>query len=1398
MNTHTIAASMLACAFVGSVQAESLSLTELSRLEGTTGWKKIETNRSVLGKPLSLEGKIYKKGLGVHAVSEVLYAIPSGATRFTVTGGIHDGIRSKGGSVVLRVEAGPDSSYLKNLAKSGKLTASAGKKGKASYAFDVELPEDAEVIQLAVDDGGDGTTHDQVDWVNPTFHGKGKLVVRKKQAAPTGEASMQGDLPYWQDVSVVEVNRLAPRAHYIAYPDVASAMKAEGKPMRKSLNGKWKFKYSTTPEFRPQRFYAQDFDVENWDEIAVPLNWQMAGFGIPIYNNSTFPFNSKPPHIDQSFNPVGSYKRKFTIPKAWKGRRTTIHFAGVDSAFTLWVNGKEVGYSEGGRTPAEFDLTPYLQAGENDLAVEVIRFSSGAWLEDQDYWRLSGIFRDVELISQPAGQRLRDFTLRTPLDAQYRDATLDLAFDFEEAEGGKVQVKLLDAAGGQVLVVDAPIQNGAARIKKSLQTPRLWSAEDPYLYKLIMTHVDTSGKVIEVVPWRFGFRWSEIKNNRLLVNGKPVVIAGVNRHEHSPDFGHYCPPEEVLEDIISMKRLNFNAVRTCHYPASPELYALCDEYGLYVNDEANVESHGDQGIPKMPLFAKSHHHRMQRMIERDKNFTSVISWSLGNESGSGGAHNDNYTWTKENDDRPVGYQRHGTNDFTDFNSAFYRPPAGVAGYARNAKAKPMIQSEYAHAMGNSSGNLKEYWDVHWQDNTVQGGFVWDWKDQGLKLPTPERAWVQIPGVDAKDLLIEGSQPDSKGLRGILYFCHGSEPAFSAPWTVQLKLRTAPKSDDDLAFYPLFGKDSSTGSLFMENNALVFQTFGKDRNKLIAPLPDSFFDGGEHTVTVSQDGKQVAFYCDGKLLTKLPLVNKLQAKWRGYVAFGAGVGTALVPQRIEANAPTLLAANLLSGAHQPDAVAKQKSIVMFDLRKPVEVLAKRPAEGHFYAYGGYWENRRGHLNPGNFCMNGVVASDGAPHPGAYAFQYVQQPFDTQVVDPAHAEVKVRNRNFFKALDDEILGKWSLTADGEVIQRGDMKGLTIEAQQEKQFKLPLKPFTRKPGVEYRVQVTYELADDTAWAKAGHVVAWDQFQLAYQKAETAAGKGALQVSDSGDSLRFSGQGFALNFDKKVGSLTSYQIGGDELLRSPFVPDFWRGTTDNDRGARLHNDVQWKQVNQLDQPKMTHRKVSASQHRVEVTATVGEKKVPVQLLFDVFADGRVTTEFVFDPSQAPEQQGKSGKKKRAEYLLRFGVRAELAKELTHLKWYGHGPRETYSDRNYELIGLYENTVDGMFTDYSRPQENGNISGVRKAFVSNGKGRGLLVTASADAPLNLSARRHLHQTLEAYKYSYQLPPSDAVYLNIDHQQMGVAGVNTWGAKALPPYLLTVKPMRYRFTIQGK
>ncbi|VGO19762.1 glycoside hydrolase family 2 TIM barrel-domain containing protein [Pontiella sulfatireligans] len=547
----------------------------------------------------------------------------------------------------------------------------------------------------------------------------------------------------WNDLSILQVNREAPRASMMVFPDAKAAMEYDrtSSPWFQSLNGEWKFNWVRSPKDRPVDFYKSDYDVKNWGTIPVPSNWEMKGHGLRIYTNIKYPFKMDPPHAPTDWNPVGSYRREFTVSKGWKDRETYMVFDGVQSAFYLWINGEKVGYSQGSRTPAEFNISKYLKEGANTLAVEVYRWSDGSYLEDQDFWRLSGIYRDVYLWST-AKTHVRDFTVVTDLDEQYKDATLKVAVEILNPKGS-VEIALLDADGKKMGRAGSPSAPSVA-LEIPVAAPAKWSAETPKLYTALITLKDASGKTIEVIPQRVGFRTAEIKNNRFCINGVPLLIKGVNRHEHHADTGHTIDRASMLRDIQLLKENNFNAVRTCHYPNVPMWYDLCDEYGILLWDEANIESHGvgykEACLAKQPEWKAAHLDRVQRMLERDKNHPSVITWSMGNEAGDGQNYAACYKWLKENDPtRPVHYERTETKTGrpnTDICNSMYASSDKIRTYTNGNDKRPYIICEYMHAMGNSNGGAKEYWDLFYEDNTAQGGFVWDWMDQGIRTPVP--------------------------------------------------------------------------------------------------------------------------------------------------------------------------------------------------------------------------------------------------------------------------------------------------------------------------------------------------------------------------------------------------------------------------------------------------------------------------------------------------------------------------------------------------------------------------------------------------------------------------------------------------------------------------------------
>lgn len=580
--------------------------------------------------------------------------------------------------------------------------------------------------------------------------------------------------PDWENPEMIGVNKEYPHATLMPYGTRALALRGQRQASEfyQSLSGQWKFNWVRKPAERPMTFFKPDFDDSGWELITVPGNIETQGHDMPIYinmfvNSFNFPFPIRPPYVNHEYNPVGSYRRTFEIPAHWDGREVFVHFEGVCSAFYVWVNGEAVGYSQGSMTPAEFNITRHLKAGENVIAAEVYRWSDASYLEDQDMWRLSGIYRDVFLYATPK-VHIRDFFAKAQLDSDYRDAQLEVsveAVNYSAKAAGvhTVEVELLDAAG-QHVSVEPPLQVRIERIdakrdttvevKGAVRNPKKWTAETPNLYTLLLTLKDEKGKTIEMLSHHFGFRQIEIKNKQLLVNGQPVYLKGVNRHEHDPYLGKTQTVSRMIQDIELMKQNNVNAVRTSHYPHDPAFYALCDLYGLYVVDEANIESHGvgfelGRSLANKPEWRRAHLDRVESVLHRDKNHPSVIIWSLGNEAGFGRNLIEAADWVRATDTtRPVQYlwdwpKERWTHEATDIAVPMYSTIHQLKAYAESNPDRPLILCEYSHAMGNSLGNFKDYWETIKNYDVLQGGFIWDWVDQGLVKTTEDgrRYWA---------------------------------------------------------------------------------------------------------------------------------------------------------------------------------------------------------------------------------------------------------------------------------------------------------------------------------------------------------------------------------------------------------------------------------------------------------------------------------------------------------------------------------------------------------------------------------------------------------------------------------------------------------------------------------
>ena len=583
-----------------------------------------------------------------------------------------------------------------------------------------------------------------------------------------------GSLPDWANPAVVRRSVEPTHASFTAYPTEDAARTARTiapfyqtdrpttAPWYQSLNGRWKFHFSPKPAVRPLDFYRDDFNDTAWPTIPVPANWEREGYGVAIYTNVKYPFHADsrptPPELPADNNPVGSYRHAFTVPADWDGREIYLRFGAVSSAYYLWVNGQMVGYNEGSKDPAEFDVTKFVHTGNNTLALEVYRWSSASYLEDQDFWRLSGITRDVYLYARPRSH-IRDFFVHATPTPDFMNGQLAVDVALQGPGGAPVAHRVVARLWDGDRVIAERQQavsigdSATIRVEAPVAHPRLWSAESPNLYTVTLTLIATDGRIVESVAIKVGFRSTEVKDGKYLLNGKPILLKGTNYHETDPVTAHVLGEAMMRRDLTLMKLHNVNAIRFSHYPEPERWYELADEYGIYIVGEANIESHGMGYDPRItladqPEWLTMHLDRTQRMVERDKNHPSIVIWSLGNEAGDGRNFVATYNWIKQRDNsRPVQYEREseGYNPasgqrHSDLKVPMYPGIRSLERYATSNGDRPLIMCEYAHAMGNSTGNLKEYWDVIRKYPKLQGGFIWDWVDQGFN----ETAWNGAP------------------------------------------------------------------------------------------------------------------------------------------------------------------------------------------------------------------------------------------------------------------------------------------------------------------------------------------------------------------------------------------------------------------------------------------------------------------------------------------------------------------------------------------------------------------------------------------------------------------------------------------------------------------------------
>ena len=1154
-----------------------------------------------------------------------------------------------------------------------------------------------------------------------------ETVQRAVYSAPINDADK---LHPWENPAMVGRNKEpghVPLACY-ATEQEARAGKQDTSPYLRSLNGKWNFYWSPNPATAPAGFFLPDMDVQAWDTLTVPGNWQVqaSGHGIrydkPMYTNVQYPFPpDNLPRVPEDDNPVGSYRRTFVIPDDWLGRRIHILFEGVDSAFYLWINGQEVGYSQGSRLPAEFDITPYIHTGENVVAVRVYRWSDGSYLEDQDFWRLSGIYRDVYLIAVPQ-VHIHDYHVQTELDARYQDALLKIQakvrnVGHESMAGYSLEATLWDNdmrpvfESPLVIPVHVPAQGECLlELEQTVANPLKWSAEQPNLYTLLLSLKDEAGEIQQVERCGVGFRQVEIANGQILINGAPVLLKGVNRHEHDPDTGHTVSEASMVEDILLMKRFNINAVRTCHYPNAPLWYDLCDRYGLYVIDEANIESHGVwDRLTKDPEWRTAFMERGTRMVERDKNHPCVIIWSLGNESGYGPNHEALADWMHEHDPtRPVHYESAtGRREYegphtaphVDIVSVMYPTVEQIAEMAQTpGETRPLIMCEYAHAMGNSPGNLQEYWEAIEAHPRLQGGFVWDWVDQGLRQVTEDGQEWYAYGGDFGDVPNDGNFC----INGLIYPDRTVHPAL---WEYKKILQPVKVKAIDLA----------TGQVEVTNGYHFSDLSGLDIQwQLLAD--DRTVQSGVLEPLTTPPGRSERI--------SIPLTERVEWEAEPGVEYRLNLSFTLAESTPWASKGHEVAWEQF----EMPVKAPPAPCLQIGEMPPLELIETGP---EFTIQGSefrlVFDKQQGCIS----CMqyHGVDLIQRGPRLNLW-----RAPTDNDAKD-RNGEVCWRAASL-DSLREKIEAIHAHQPAPQVI-RLEVQTVSTPAEEDPAQAAARRLRLLEPLIGYMARLfdadgMHALRQQLG-ACAAHVA---QDDLPARDVQSAAAALAIQM-DQEDRV-------------------------PELLQTAFA------LLDNAPEAQVPGPVRdmvaW------------YRSRTPEQLKAEFAPRY-ETRIGCTYTYTVYGSGDVVVDVHLTPHGTLPP------------LPRIGLQMVLPGDFNALTWYGRGPHESYIDRQEGArVGVYSGTVDEQYEPYIMPQENGNKTDVRWVALADERGVGLL--AVGQPLLNASAHHFSTADLTEARHTYELTRRDEITLNLDDRQAGL-GSASCGPGTRAEYLLQPEETRF-------
>jgi Beta-galactosidase/beta-glucuronidase len=1199
------------------------------------------------------------------------------------------------------------------------------------------------------------------------------------------------DIPYYvNNLSVYEIGQEEGRAFHI--PD-----------KKLSLNGTWRFNYYESPGEVPHDFFRSGYNDRKWSSIEVPSNWEMLGFGQAVFRNVALPFPHKGrrprpdedpfavdvPDAPMDVNPTGAYRTSFNLPRDWRGDEVFLRFEKVASASFVWVNGTLIGYNEGAQEPSEYDVTQYVKPGRNTLAVLVLKYCDGYYLEDQDYWRLAGIFDDVWLYATPKA-RLWDWQVLTDFGEDYVDSDLSVNVTVRSFPGGAGRYRvegIVSREGREVARMEAPAANlrdGAQQtvsLRSRVAAPRKWTSETPDLYDLELRLTDGDGAVVETVHKKIGFKKSVIRDGVFYLNGQPLKLSAECSHMQHPSMGHRMTEEVIRRDMEILKQFNFNAVRTSHYPPVNRYLELADEYGLYIIDETGDESHDTEYVSDMPEFTPMYRERVRRMVLRDRNHASVLFWSAGNESGEG----QNITAVVDEGKRldPTRFWMYGGNapkhPAEDIVGPRYPSPMEhEIGYGLDTlDLRPSFMDEYLSVAGNGGGGMDDYWDVIRAHPRLLGGAIWDFVSVGLDeraRRVEDRSPYHTPAhIMGRATLVKGPTGLALDLNKQDQWVqvYRADNVEIAGDKLTLTLDLLPRKFNRSGGY-LITKGAHQYGLRQHRDQLEFYIDTGRTLTLSAPLPADWEDCW-HNVTAVYDGAVMRLFVDGQelasqeasgMIRNLPLSLCIG---RNEEIGGQDIRDYVCDARID-NVGVFADAVLPAGGFDPARAA-----LWLDFEGETD-------EGPYWTYGA------------GARTYGSIWPDRTPQPEMWQMKKSTQPFQYTLLDES-GTLEIRNLQYFTD-NSRYETVWEVAADGEVVQRGTLDAL-IPPQGSRVVRIPLRRDGLTPGKHYYLTVSTVLKDAEIWAPARHEVAWEQFELASWYSPTAPapvlGRAALR-RDGGRTL-VEGDGFRYAFDPD-GRLVSIVYDGREMLTRPLELNAWRAPVANELDG--WNGLSAGRASVEGYGSIGHAHVLASHYyaagldrirrvpaRVEAREAGGNVIVEVrdlavfgggQTQLDAYIFGRSFNGFeeiwtyridgngTLTAAHTVRPQGRM-----PAWLPRLGVTLGLRSDLDRVCWYGRGPQASYPDRKSGYrIGVYEASVDEMYEPYLIPQDYGLRTDNRWVRMTDTDGRG--IEFSMDEPFAFNAYPYSTENLTRAVYQYQLQRADDITLNLDYATSGV------------------------------